>query len=111
MRMEGVELELLAARVGTPFYCYSAASLSRAYDSWRRAFVDIGFGDDRHRACFAVGQAGAYGYVMSSEYNARPRPAQVWVVDGRWAVISARRTPQQMLGDEENTPWKRDSED
>lgn len=56
----------------------------------------------------AVGQAGAYGHVMSSEYNARPRPAQVWIEGGRWTVISARRTVQQMLDDEEMTPWRRD---
>ena len=54
----------------------------------------------------AVGQVGAYGYVMSSEYNARPRPVQVWVEGDRWAVISARRTHQQMLGDEKMPPWQ-----
>jgi len=56
----------------------------------------------------AVGQVGAYGYVMSSEYNARPRPAQVWVEGDRWAVISAGRTIQQMLGDETTAPWQGD---
>jgi len=54
----------------------------------------------------AVGQVGAYGYVMSSEYNARPRPAQVWVEGDRWAVISPRQSLQQMMGDEMLAPWQ-----
>ena len=31
MRVEGVELTEVAESVGTPFYCYSAASVSAAY--------------------------------------------------------------------------------
>lgn len=39
-----------------------------------------------------VHTAGAYGYVMASNYNSRPRPAEV-VVDGdRWEVATARET-------------------
>ncbi|WP_136715853.1 diaminopimelate decarboxylase [Halorientalis salina] len=38
----------------------------------------------------AVGNAGAYGYEMSSQYNSRPRPAVV-AVDGRESSIAVRR--------------------
>ncbi|ELZ12222.1 diaminopimelate decarboxylase [Halovivax asiaticus JCM 14624] len=38
----------------------------------------------------AVGNAGAYGYEMTSTYNARPRPATV-VVDGSDARLARRR--------------------
>lgn len=44
----------LAEPVGTPFYCYSAAAVSRSYAEWREAFAAVGFGDGRHRTCFAV---------------------------------------------------------
>lgn len=54
MRVEGVDLAGLADRVGTPFYCYSAAAISSAYRSWREAFAAVGFDGARHRTCFAV---------------------------------------------------------
>lgn len=38
----------------------------------------------------AVGNAGAYGYEMASQYNSRPRPATV-VVDGDKATIARER--------------------
>lgn len=54
----------------------------------------------------AVADAGAYGYVMSSEYNSHPRPAQVWVAGDRWAVIAPRPTMKQMLESERLAPWQ-----
>ncbi len=38
----------------------------------------------------AVGNAGAYGYEMSSQYNSRPRPAVV-AIDGGEATLAVRR--------------------
>ena len=38
----------------------------------------------------AVGNAGAYGYEMASQYNSRPRPASVVLADGA-ATLSRRR--------------------
>jgi diaminopimelate decarboxylase len=38
MHAEGVNLETLAAEVGTPFYCYSSATLTRHYDVFKAAF-------------------------------------------------------------------------
>ena len=40
----------------------------------------------------AVMSAGAYGFVMASNYNARPRPAEVMVRGGEWSVVRARET-------------------
>lgn len=38
----------------------------------------------------AVMSAGAYGFSMSSNYNARPRPAEVMVRGNSWAVVRER---------------------
>jgi len=40
----------------------------------------------------AVLNAGAYGYSMSSQYNSRPRCAEVLVKDGEYALIRERET-------------------
>jgi diaminopimelate decarboxylase len=54
----------------------------------------------------AVRDAGAYGYVMASEYNAHPRPAQIWIDGDRWATITPRLTFDEMLGHERLAPWQ-----
>jgi diaminopimelate decarboxylase len=41
MHAEGVELGALAASVGTPFYCYSTATLQRHYRVFAEAFADV----------------------------------------------------------------------
>lgn len=38
LHAEGVDLAALAEKVGTPFYCYSSATLTRHYDVFARAF-------------------------------------------------------------------------
>jgi len=40
----------------------------------------------------AVGVAGAYGYEMASQYNSRPRPAEVAVADGAARLVRRRET-------------------
>ncbi len=40
----------------------------------------------------AIGQAGAYGFSMSSQYNARPRPAEVLVTGTEARLIRPRET-------------------
>jgi diaminopimelate decarboxylase len=45
----------------------------------------------------AVLCAGAYGFVMSSTYNARPRPPEILVDGNRWAVARARETPDDLI--------------
>ena len=56
----------------------------------------------------AVHTAGAYGYVMSSHYNARPRVAEVLVDGARWAVVTARERYEDLVRNEIATPQWRD---
>ncbi len=51
----------------------------------------------------AILDAGAYGSVMSSTYNARPLAAQVWVDAGRWSVIRERQ-PLEALWSHDRLP-------
>ncbi|MBB4005688.1 diaminopimelate decarboxylase [Aurantimonas endophytica] len=41
LHAEGVPVERIAHDVGTPFYCYSSATLTRHYEVFTRAFADI----------------------------------------------------------------------
>jgi diaminopimelate decarboxylase len=41
LHAEGVDLAALAASVGTPFYCYSTATLERHYAVFAEAFADV----------------------------------------------------------------------
>jgi diaminopimelate decarboxylase len=45
----------------------------------------------------AVMQAGAYGFAMSSNYNGRPRPAEVLVNGDQCHIIRQRQTYQHLL--------------
>ncbi|MBX3154463.1 MAG: diaminopimelate decarboxylase [Deltaproteobacteria bacterium] len=47
-----------------------------------------------------VGAAGAYGSVMASNYNTRPRAPEVLVKGDRYTVIRARETLEQMIAGE-----------
>jgi len=51
-----------------------------------------------------VRSAGAYGFVMSSNYNARPRAAEVLVDGARFAVVRARETYDDLVRGETATP-------
>ncbi|MEW6509737.1 MAG: diaminopimelate decarboxylase [Bacteroidota bacterium] len=46
----------------------------------------------------AVMCAGAYGYVLSSNYNARPRPAEVLIEGSSARIIRKRETIEQLYG-------------
>ncbi len=48
----------------------------------------------------AVFTAGAYGFVMSSQYNSRPRAAEVLVEGDRWRTIRRREIYDDLLGPE-----------
>ncbi len=52
----------------------------------------------------AVLGAGAYGFVMASNYNARPRPAEVVVDGGRWWVARARERVEDLFRTERLSP-------
>lgn len=49
--------------------------------------------------------AGAYGAVMSSEYNSRPLVPEVLVDGDRWAVVRVRPTYEEMLARETTAEW------
>jgi len=42
-------------------------------------------------------EAGAYGYAMSSDYNGRPRPAEVLIDAGSARVIRRRQSLDEIL--------------
>ena len=49
----------------------------------------------------AVFSAGAYGFAMSSQYNARPRAAEVLVDGAVWRIIRQRETYADLVAGEE----------
>ncbi len=51
----------------------------------------------RHGDCLAVMSTGAYGFSMSSNYNSRPRPAEVLVKDGEHYTIRKRETYRDLV--------------
>ncbi len=48
----------------------------------------------------AILDAGAYGFAMSSNYNLRPRPAEVVVEDGGFRVVREAETEQDLVARE-----------
>ena len=54
----------------------------------------------------AVMSAGAYGFSMSSNYNSRPRAAEVLVDGDRFAVIRRRETLDQLIQGEAIAEFK-----
>jgi diaminopimelate decarboxylase len=48
----------------------------------------------------AVRDAGAYGFVMASTYNMRPRPAEVMVEDGQARLVRRRETFEDLVATE-----------
>src|SRR3979411_2170261 len=49
LHAEDVALDRLAAEIGTPFYCYSTATLTRHYNVFAGAFADV-----RSLVCYAM---------------------------------------------------------
>ena len=62
---------------------------------------DRALGAVRPGDLLAVLCAGAYGFTMSSNYNSRPRVAEVLVTDSRWRVIRQRETVDDLMRGEE----------
>ncbi len=48
----------------------------------------------------AVLGAGAYGFVMASNYNSRPRPAEIIVDEGKWWIARLRETVDALFNTE-----------
>ena len=57
-----------------------------------RELDDVGPGD-----LLAVHSVGAYGFVMASNYNARPRPPEVLTDGGRFAIVRERETYDDLV--------------
>lgn len=49
----------------------------------------------------AVMSAGAYGFTMSSNYNSRPRAAEVLVKGKQWTIVRKRETFQDLVRNEQ----------
>lgn len=60
--------------------------------AWDRPIAEIRQGD-----ILCIMNAGAYGYAMSSNYNARCRPAEVLVLDGKPLLIRRREELDDLL--------------
>lgn len=69
--------------------------------------LDRDLEDVQPGALLCVFTAGAYGISMASNYNARPRAAEVLVDGDRWAVITARETYADLVRRETTAPdWR-----
>src|SRR6266446_6331899 len=53
----------------------------------------------------AIMSAGAYGFVMASNYNSRPLPAEALVRGDKFALIRKRQTWEDLVRGEVNTAW------
>ena len=47
-----------------------------------------------------IGGAGAYGFVMSSQYNSKPLAPEVWLEEGRSTLIRPRQRLEDLFADE-----------
>ena len=55
----------------------------------------------------AVLNAGAYGFSMSSQYNARPRAAEVMVINGKHKLVRKREQFDDLIASQKiSTEWK-----
>jgi diaminopimelate decarboxylase len=53
----------------------------------------------------AIMSAGAYGFVMASNYNSRPRPAEVLVCGDKFVLIRKRETWEDLVRGEIDPEW------
>jgi diaminopimelate decarboxylase len=67
-----------------------------------RPLPKVGEGD-----CVALLSAGAYGFVMASNYNARPHPAEILVHGRQAAVIRRRQDVEEIWAGEKIPAWLR----
>ena len=51
----------------------------------------------KHDDLVVIHSAGAYGFVMSSNYNTRPRSAEVAIIDGKDKLIRRRETFEDLI--------------
>jgi len=56
----------------------------------------------------AMLNAGAYGFSMASQYNSRPRPAEVLVKEGHYELVRERETLKDLLRGQRIASWLKD---
>jgi diaminopimelate decarboxylase len=59
----------------------------------------------REGELLAIMSAGAYGFVMASNYNSRPLPAETLVRGDKFAQIRKRQTWEDLVREEVDTDW------
>ena len=87
-------IEPLERRESTPITCDFVGPLCESSDV-------LGSGRTLASPCvgdlFAILDAGAYGFVMASNYNRRPLPAEVLVDGEAWRIVRRRQTIEDLL--------------
>lgn len=69
--------------------------------------LDRQIDDAQPGSLLAVRSTGAYGFVMASNYNSRPRPVEVLVDGDRFGVITARESYDDLVRNERLEPeWR-----
>ena len=93
-----------AVRSGTEKLCDIVGPLCESGDFFGR---DRKLEQTRRGDILAILNAGAYGFVMSSQYNSRPKPAEVLLKDGKSAVIRERETLEALVAGQKIVEWLR----
>jgi len=93
-----------ALRNGTERICDIVGPLCESGDFLAR---DRKLEETRRGDILAVLNAGAYGSVMSSQYNSRPRPGEVLVKNGKYAVIREREDLDTLTAGQKIAEWLR----
>ncbi len=88
-RIEGLKKEYAVSG----YLCESGDVFTRNENGLKpRQITEVRLGD-----ILAILNAGAYGYSMASNYNARPRPAEVLVTGGEARLIRKRETFEDLI--------------
>ena len=67
---------------------------------WDRKLTEVKEGD-----ILAIHNAGAYGFEMSSNYNSRPRPAEVMILNGKDHMIRKRESLDDIIRNQVVVEW------
>jgi len=103
--MYGSYHEVLLAnttRPGTGRVCDVVGPLCESGDFIAR---DRRLEEVRQGDVLAVLNVGAYGFVMSSQYNSRPRPAEILVKNGRYTVVREREDFETLVKGQRMAEW------
>jgi diaminopimelate decarboxylase len=78
------------------YICESGDIFTRAAGGENRAAPRL-LPEIRRGDLLAIHNAGAYGYCMASEYNLRPRPAEVMLAGGQVTLTRRAKTPLELV--------------